>query len=254
LRAKASAEALGYFGGGDKGAATNTKGQECEGIMNKLSAIIAVLLALAAACYSDDTVQLLGKGKITSSAASYKKMSGMIDEAAVQYEKYGPSPRIALSDFAFGFDAAEYGRLNACGVVMISAQSHDGRELPLKRVYVEVSGKKYPLICLLSSNGQPSSAVSAKVFGRERVDSFYLIPYGYTQVNAALCVDWKMNRDGFVLFKFPLNMKLEFVMGKVRLWPEKGRKIDAEALKKFLIREFSFTPGEAEAAVKKPNI
>lgn len=192
----------------------------------------------------------------SAGSPSYKKMSARLDYDAVRLRNYKSVPRIAEVDFAFASYAEEYVRLNSYGVMIISAQCRDPKELPLKSVYLKIGNKRFPLTCLLSRTVAPGSENAAKILGSNRMDSFYLIPYGYTKLKGLLCMDWGNKREGFKLNEFPLASSLDFIRDNALLRPIKGKKIDRSALKNLLMREFSFTQEdvlEAEHALNNAN-
>jgi hypothetical protein len=209
------------------------------------------ILAFSAAGYAEEKfISGVSKRGISSGPVSYKKMSARLDYDAVRFRKNAPVPRIAEHDSAFAADPEEYLSLNTYGVIMIAAQCHDPDELPFKSVYLKILKKHFPLTCLLSREVATGSEISARVLGSYRRDSFYLIPYGYSRLNAELCANWGKNRTGFILKKFPSEFKLDYINDGLSIKPVKGQKISRASLKLLLKREFSFTEEETDAANK----
>jgi hypothetical protein len=209
--------------------------------------ILFLALAFAAGGRAQDFVQGGAKTGLYSGYITTNKMSARLTYDAIQFRGHAV-PRVAEVDYVFADDADEHERLNTYGVMIISGQCQKAEELPFKSVYLEFKGKKYPLTCLLSRKVEPGSEVAAKILGKYRMDCYYLLPYGYTRLDARLCLDWGAKRNGFKLNKFPAKFTLYFVKDGFGFKPEKNRRIDHDALKDFLKREFSFSNDDANEA------
>ncbi len=218
--------------------------------MKKPMFLLAVIFALPLLCFPAEYSHKLRMHKQPHSAASFVSMSERLEEAAGEYEKHGPVPRIAEIDYSFGKTLGVYRELNAHGVLMIAAQCRDENELPLKKVYVKIGGRETDLVLLLSREYTITGTKSAKVFGNRRVDSFYLIPYAYTRIKCALYADWGKNRDGFIVAEFPDDAEPDFIITKKDMMWSKNFYSDERVLEMFLKQEFSFTSVQAKKAIE----
>jgi hypothetical protein len=81
-----------------------------------------------------------------------------------------------------------------------------------------------------------------KVFGSFRQDSFYLFPMYLQITESQLAIDWAMNREGFVIAKFPdpNGLPIDFVYNDKDIAFQTGN-INDDILKRFLKREYSIT-------------
>lgn len=215
--------------------------------------ILMFILSFCVMCFSESDTHINSKPVIYEQSVSYIRMTNRLEDAAALYEKYAPVPRIAIYDFVFGADLKEHKKLNSCGILMISAQCQDEKELPFKDVYFKAGGEIYRLTLLCSKKIENLSPLSARVFGKCRVDSFYLLPYSYTQKEGEILADWAVKLNGFSLAKFPAELSLDFVKKSGSLAPDKKKKIDQEAFKLFASREFSLNASEIEQALAVIN-
>ena len=154
-------------------------------------------------------IEYEGKGNNTS----INKMTQRITKAANEYSsKYYNKiiPRIALYDMAFADDKNEYSKLNSYGVLYISSLNRDINEYPLKKVYFESNNRKYELIKIKEIKVEVRDSLIKKVFGNNRIDYFYLIPYAISRSNGKLKIDWNKNRNNFEIAEFPGTIKLRY--------------------------------------------
>ena len=164
-------------------------------------------------------------------------LSKRIRDAAVEYQAYAPIPRVGFYDVAYPATEAEARELNGYAVVLITAISQEKTEFPLRRVYVEVSGKQSdltPLGSVLSAVRQEDDPVGS-TFGANRVDGLYLLPIYVAGKKAILLVDFARNRDAFKLGQ------LEGPQGLLKNWtvpPGQNTKPGEKALRNLILREY----------------
>lgn len=175
---------------------------------------------------------------------SYQNVDSLVIEqrikaAAEEYREY-TVPRVALYDIGLPVDITEYQDLDKNSIVMITALAQNGQELPLKNIYIVNQGKRTPLKLVLSKTIPINDKLVKKVFGENRQDSFYLLPIHFQLKECQLAVDWAINRDGFVVAKFPSQNKLpiDFVDEDQEVVKQSGT-VNEKFLKEFLNREFS---------------
>lgn len=171
----------------------------------------------------------------TNNVATTNEMAQRIKQSAVEYEKYAPVPRLAQLDFAFAADKKEFTKLSGYGVLYIPSLNQDKSEYPIKKVYIKSNGTTTELRKIGELNVGVKDKVIASVFGNNRIDYYYLLPYQLTQKEGELLIDWSSNRTEFILTKFPNGNKVEYKTNDVI----DGKAIDVKALNNFLKREFN---------------
>ncbi|MBA4311717.1 MAG: hypothetical protein C0417_03710 [Chlorobiaceae bacterium] len=168
-------------------------------------------------------------------------MTTRIKEAAIKYQEYAPVPRLAQFDFAFASNLNEYNKLNGIGILYISSVNQDSTEYPIERVYFKFKDGNVDLKLLGSIKIPVTDDLIKKVFGRNRIDYYYYLPYPITQFSGQLLIDWKKNRKEFVLSRFPTENKLDFINDKILALPDNKSDIDKDSFEKFTLREFQIT-------------
>src|SRR5947209_7787816 len=102
------------------------------------------------------------------------------EEAARKQQAKGPQQRARAFYFAWtSMSPSEFEALGRHLVFLIAVWTHKAEELPVKRVFLRVDDKETP-IYKVSSWKTPVDADSAtaKIFGSNREDGFYLVPGG----------------------------------------------------------------------------
>ena len=94
-----------------------------------------ILFAIAA--NSQVLMHVMNSNEAAIKAGSTNIMTKRIIDAATQYEKYAPVPRLALYDCAFATDLQEYTQLGGIGILLVSSLNQDLTEYPIKRVYIK---------------------------------------------------------------------------------------------------------------------
>lgn len=173
---------------------------------------------------------------------SYEEVDSVVinkrlEESAIEMGKKGAVSRFALYDIALPADTEEYIALNKNAVLMITAVTHNKEELPIKNAYVRTLDSVVILERILSkvTDIVVDNQISL-VFGKYREDCFYLLPYYLLGENEELVVDWKNNRDSFMLG----SLLREWECGiEDDEHPEiQNLKLNKEVLKNFLKREY----------------
>lgn len=177
-----------------------------------------------------------GNGGSTSTAI----MTQRIKDAAVKYLANAPVPRIALFDCSFGKDINEFKKLNTMGILYVSSLNHDTSEYPIKKVYITTKDGEIELLKLASIKLTVTDATIEEVFGKNRIDYYYVIPYGCTQLSGELTIDWSANRQNFVLCRLPEDVGLDYITSE-NVLPDAKREINADALTVFMQREYGIS-------------
>jgi|WetSurMetagenome_2_1015567.scaffolds.fasta_scaffold331020_1 hypothetical protein len=204
-----------------------------------MKTLMIFLLFFSFYCSKGQTINHEGtpieKSEINS--MSTQLMTERIKDSAKQHKNDAPVPRATFFDFAFAADSAEFKELNTFGIFYIATLAQDKNEYPIKRVYIKTSNEEADLIKLNSLDIPVNDSEIKNVFGENRVDYYFFIPYFYTKVSGELIIDWNINRQGFGLCKFPYDVKLNFTIGE-SIYPDKTKQLNPNALIAFMEREF----------------
>ena len=204
-----------------------------------MKVILSLMLCMfCIGCFGQNIVHESEMSDTTSAETSTGIMTERIKKAALSYKDRGEVPRFTQFDYAFATDIQEYHKLNTFGVLYISSLNRDKHEYPIKRVYVKTKEGDMELVKVAELTIPVTDEAITSVFGNNRVDYYYLLPYYLTQLKGEVMIDWSTNRTDFSLFKFPNGTKLDFTVAKSEVLPNANKKLDEPALQKFLSREF----------------
>jgi hypothetical protein len=199
-------------------------------------AIITLIFFLISS--SSQAVHIKGDEGAKPGPASTDEMTNRIVELAVELESHAPIRRIALYDVAFPSNPEEYKRLGGMGILLISSVNQDRDEHPITDVIVETPDKKYNLPFIAKRNVIVENEKVKKLFGPNRVDYYYLIPYPLILQEGQITIDWSKNRKDFVVAKLPFQFRLHFIKDTRDIGLP--AQVDRQTLENFLLREFSF--------------
>jgi hypothetical protein len=203
--------------------------------MRRLVLALAVaLLGLASAA-----AQVTTKGPSSDKAITPAEMERRLEDQAERVKKIAPrADRVALVDFAWPIDAAEYRANSKYIIVLVVAVSHDEKELPVKQVYVRADGRDVALEKIASDRRAiPESSPVASVIGRFREDSFFLAPASAMMRKGDLLIDFAINRTGFRVYQLP-GTPPAFVLQDRDPDPTRGAKPDTAARRRMIEREY----------------
>ena len=203
--------------------------------MNKIS-LLLVLISIGLNLKGQEFIHLQEINGIQQEPTPTVLMTERIKEAAIQYMQYAPVPRIALFDYAFGANLDEHIKLNGYGVLFITSLNQDKNEYPIKKIYINAIDTIVELTNIGFQNVPIRNKEIKKVFGKNRIDYYFLIPYEYTQLEGQLLIDWSKNRIEFISMSFPSELVLDFINPSDIILNTKN--IDILFLEKFLKREF----------------
>ena len=171
-----------------------------------------------------------------------------LDQAIEDFAKQIPAGITADRYAAFAVqmpaDETEYKALNKHALVLVIAISKDRNELPPKRVYLEQdSGTlRLPLISSFrkitgrirgADAGPPPASYR---FGQVSSWSWYLIPTSAWRQPGTLLADFAAHRKEFILGRFPLPIKEDFIRDDPQPEPTPGRKIAPETIRRIMDR------------------
>jgi hypothetical protein len=169
-------------------------------------------------------------------------MKQRIEEAAVQYARYAPVPRLVLYDIGYPNGEKEYVSLDGNAVILLTALSQEREELPLPKVSASCGGKEtgFKLLKVVLAE-LPTDTATAKTFGRFRADALYLLPISLRVQNCDLLVDFQKNRLAFKVATFGTPLPAD-VNNLTQIKPS-GAGPSESALEAFIRREYpSFFP------------
>ncbi len=111
-----------------------------------------------------------------------------LEETAREIPAHAQAARIALADVAYPATQDELDALGGYAVILVTAVSHESRELPIDRVEVRSGAGVAKLIEVGSRKSLLADARLAEVFGQFRHDAIYLIPVSATQMSSKVTV------------------------------------------------------------------
>jgi hypothetical protein len=138
---------------------------------------------------------------------------------------------------------AEFEALGRQTLFLIGILTQKAEELPVKRVYLRVDGKEQP-VYKVSGWRTPvdGGSVTAKVFGPNRDDGFYLVPGGAMLRKGQLVLDLSANFSGWVQMNFPANVAESDPKHFPNLDPVPNAKPDLKTLQAIIQRKFTGFP------------
>ena len=212
--------------------------------LKQFISVVALGLYFAVSLFAQDgIVSVTSETSWHGNAVDNAFMNAQIADAAVQYKQYPPIARIAFYDIGYPKTKAEFEALNGYGILLVSALSQDGNELPIKRAYIASEGKQFDLVKLkeIFVKNPDLKSQAVKTVGQYRVDSLYLFPVYMRFQLAELLIDFTKNRTNMKLAAFDTS-----VPNNIKYLPTtrpKYGKANDEAMRIFLKREY---PGYTE--------
>lgn len=214
--------------------------------MRFLISSIVLLLSLQfypfADSFTQDLINVTEVPEKGFTPSSIELMTERLRETAIENRPFAPIPRVTHFDFAFGATASEFKKLDGFGVIHITSVNEDPREHPIKRVYLSYHGDDVELIPISYVRVRVEDPFIDEVFGRHRMDYFYLIPYYFMELEGFLMIDWSVNRTEFVMFQLPIDFNLGYE--PEFKFPQGADHFDEDAFYQFLDREFNIRFGE----------
>lgn len=182
----------------------------------KLSFFFIFSLAISLPCFADkEIVHIVREGASVYEELSKLSMQNTLVDTAKEYEKYGQVARVTNHDMAYPKDSQEYAKMNGFGILWVTSHSQLKEELPIKNLRVSIKNigtiDLEPIYIFLTDE---QDELIAKVLGKHRSDSIYMIPFFDKVRGATLIADYSVNRTNFILGKIENNFP-----------PEMGRPI-----------------------------
>ena len=162
-----------------------------------------------------------------------------LEETAREIPAHARAARIALADVAYPAAQDELDALGGYAVILVTAVSHDSRELPNDRVEVRSGGTRVAkLIEVGSRKSLLADARLAEVFGQFRQDAIYLIPVSATQTISNVTVFVGGGVYPLAVLAFPVPVGRGDAAAGARLQGRCGRAPKPDALRAMVEREF----------------
>jgi hypothetical protein len=166
------------------------------------------------------------------------------DQEAFAKKQQAPVPRVHSSYFLWSsVTPAEFEALGRQTLFLIAVWTQKPEELPSKRVYLRADGKEQPLY-KVSSWRTPveNGSLTAKIYGPNREDGFYLVPGGAMLRKSQLVQDLTANATEWVVLNFPSNVASSDAKRFPSLDPAPNAKPDLKTLQAIIQRRFTGFP------------
>lgn len=206
--------------------------------MKRLMAYLFLFNVLLNCGYSQEiihNIESLGGAKVSTTT---NIMTERIKQSARRYEEYAPIPRIAMIDYAFAKDLEEYEKLNGYGILYISSLNQDYDEYPITSVYFQHEDMSLELLLIGFLKIPVKDKITKKVFGKNRIDYYYLLPYLLTLIPGQIMIDWNKNRKEFVVLQCPAGRPLDYFTEDTPILPDFDKEIDMISFENFAKREY----------------
>lgn len=172
-----------------------------------------------------------------------KKIGGVTDDIVVRYGDV---------DIAMPASVKEYINLGGNAIALIVAAAENRNELPLAKAYFKTADGKQVMLSKLVMNSEDSTFSGDKItetkFGDGKEKRFVNISFWFVPIylmlddKAVLGVDFKENRESFIILRGPWNIGLqnqEYLRkhseGRIK-FPE---RLDSNIVGDFIVREFA---------------
>jgi hypothetical protein len=184
------------------------------------------------------------KDRVISGEFTPDRVKADKEADAGKQEAKGPQPRGRAFYFSWHtMDPAEFEALSRHIIFLISVWSQKSEELPVKRVFLRVDGNETP-IYKVSSWKTPvdGNSLTAKIFGPNREDGFYLVPGGAMLRKGQISMDLSADRTNWILLELPSNVASKDPKRFSNLDPAPNAKPNLQALQAFVRRKFPGFP------------
>lgn len=205
-----------------------------------------VLAALAAAMLAFPAAAQAPAPAAAPEPVTPQVMEKRLQERAALIQKVNPegADRVVLYDLRWPRDAGEYKAMGKNALILISAVTRNGRELPMKKVYLRVNEKDVVLRRVFSKRVEvPANAPVRKLFGAFREDALFLVPLGPLLASNVVFADFALNRTEFRLASGPLGAPAFVAADNDR---GEGSEPAADTLKQILERDYPGYPSTPE--------
>ena len=138
---------------------------------------------------------------------------------------------------------SEFEALGRQTVFLIAVWTQKPEELPVKRVYIRADAQELPVIKLSSwKTPVDGGSITAKMYGPNREDGFYLVPGGAMLRKGQIVMDLSANRAGWVVLDLPSNVASADARRFPNPNPGPNMKPNLKTLQAFIQRKFPGFP------------
>jgi hypothetical protein len=155
-----------------------------------------------------------------------------------------PLPRGRRYYFLWGtISPAEFEALGRNSPFLISVWTQKAEELPVKRIFVRADGRDTPLYKVSSwKTSVDANSVTAKIYGANREDGFYLVPGGAMLRKGTIMIELSRGIADWVLLELPSNVATAKADRFPKVDPSPGAKPDLKTLQAIIQRKFTGFP------------
>ena len=181
---------------------------------------------------------------------SDKSISGLIsptrveadqEDSAKKAQDSGAQPFQRGRKYYFTWSSmapAEFEALARHTLFLISVWTQKAEDLPVKRIYIRADGQELPVYKVASwKTLVDSGSLTAKMYGANREDGFYLVPGGALLRKGQIAMDLR-NRTGWVMMELPSNVASNDPRKFPNLDSVPNSKPDLKALQGLIQRRF----------------
>ena len=164
----------------------------------------------------DEARHLVAEPTSEKGVVSLSSFDRSVQISAFRMRQKFPQARIERHvpfDIVYPRSVREFRQLNGHGILLVSAMTWNGEELPLARVYLlRPNGTRMVLRQLgHMRRSVAKDTATARVFGSNREDAFYLLPLSTLQ-GAKLACDFGRDRNGFIIANTALQAPIAAVL------------------------------------------
>jgi hypothetical protein len=140
-------------------------------------------------------------GTAQTGTVSSADIDARIEKAAQDAQARGDDvTRYELFDLAVPGSASEYKAVAGFSIMLVVAVARDAGELPLRRAYIQTSGKITALRQVYAfSHDTGAGSAARRVFGRAREFAFYLVPTAAMLTEHDIRCDMAKSRKALLL-------------------------------------------------------
>ena len=138
---------------------------------------------------------------------------------------------------------AEFEALGRHSLFLIAVWTQTAGELPVKRVHIRTETQDVPVTKVSSWNTPvESGSLTAKMYGNNREDGFYLVPGGAMLRKGQLRLELSANGAGLTLMELPSNVASTAANRFPNPDPAPDAKVDLKTLQELIRRKFPGFP------------
>jgi len=210
-------------------------------------ALVGCLASLGAAAHAQTNPAPAGpKDQALSGDFTLDRVKSDQEAFAKKLQESGNGPQPRGRNYYFAWSSmtpAEFEALGRQIVFLIAVWTQKPEELPVKLVHIRTDTQDVP-VKKVSSWKTPvdSGSITAKMYGPNREDGFYLVPGGAMLRKGQLRVELSANGAGWNLLELPSGVASAAAKRFPHPDPAPNAKPDLKALQAFIRRKFPGFP------------